>query len=74
MSTEQRKGVVDIFKILMFISLSISGFLIAKKYDEQHEDIKAMRSEVKEDIKNISDKIQNIESRTIRMEYELKLK
>lgn len=70
MSTEQRKGMVDIFKILMFISLSISGFLIASKYneqtekfDEQHEEIKLIRSDLR-----------SIEARTIRIEYELKLK
>jgi len=70
MSTEQRRSVIDFFKVVMFISLSISGFLIAnqfreqaKKFDEQHDDIKSLRTEMK-----------NIGDRTIRIEYELKLR
>lgn len=63
MSLEQRQIALDVFKIAMWVSISICSFLLVNTYHE-----------VREDIKDIHDKIENIEARTIRIEYELKLK
>lgn len=63
MSLEQRQIALDVFKIAMWVSISISSFLLVATYNN-----------VREDIKEIHEKIDNIEARTIRMEYELKLK
>lgn len=63
MSVEQRNLVGYVFKLIMYLSLSISGFLIADSYNS-----------VKADVREIKTNVENIEHRVIRMEYELKLK
>lgn len=63
MSAEQSKQITDIFKWLAYGAVMICCFILSSTY-----------LEVKENIQNISDKVQSIESRVIRMEYELKLK
>lgn len=63
MSTQQRDQITDIFKWVLWGSLSVSSFLVANTYrDTQSE------------IKTISEKLQSVEARIIRLEYELKLK
>ncbi len=64
MSTEDRgKIATDVFKVVMYISLSISSFLLVSNYNNAIEKLD-----------KISDKIEQIEVRMIRVEYELKLK
>lgn len=63
MSTEQRNQFNDIAKWILWISLSISSFLIANTYNK-----------VDEKMNRISEKMESMEARIIRIEYEVKLK
>lgn len=63
MSIEQRHQINDIAKWVLWASISVSSFLIANTY--QKVDAKMDKT---------YDKIESIESRLIRVEYELKLK
>jgi hypothetical protein len=64
MSTEDKgKIATDVFKVVMYISLSISSFLLVSNYNNAIQKLD-----------KISDKIEQIEVRVIRVEYELKLK
>lgn len=70
MSIEQREQVRDIMKWILYGSVSISSFLIANTYRDNHESMKETQASLKE----IASKVQSIEARIIRIEYELKLK
>lgn len=63
MSVDQRKTAWDAVKMIVGISLAISSFLIADTYREQ-----------KDASHQIIEQLHNIETRVIRIEYELKLK
>ncbi len=63
MSTEQRSQINDIAKWVLWGSLSISSFLVAKTYNS-----------VDSKMEKIIEKVEKVESRLIRVEYELKLK
>jgi len=63
MSAQQSQQITDIFKWLAYGAVMICCFILSSTY-----------LEVKENIKSIQEKTQSIESRVIRMEYELKLK
>lgn len=63
MSTTQSQQITDIFKWLAYGAVMICCFILSSTY-----------LEVRENIKSIQEKVQSIESRVIRMEYELKLK
>jgi len=59
MSIEQRKEFMDVLKVLMWVAISLSGFFAANKLTL---------------IDHKLEKLDTIEMRVIRMEYELKLK
>ncbi len=63
MSVEQRNLMAYVFKMVMYLSLSISGFLIVDSYNS-----------VKSDVRDIKTNVENINHRVIRIEYELKLR
>jgi len=63
MSAEHSRQITDIFKWLAYGAVMICCFILSSTY-----------LEVRENIKSIQEKTQSIESRVIRMEYELKLK
>jgi hypothetical protein len=63
MSLEQREIVGDVTKWIMRIGITLCSFLLYSTY-----------SEVKTDLHEIKTSVQTLESRMIRIEYELKLK
>lgn len=74
MSLEQRKGIIDFFKIIMLISLSISGFLLASNYTEIKENQDRMKDQLDAHQREVIKTTNEIQNRVIRIEYELKLK
>jgi len=63
MSLDQRNQITDVLKWILWGSLSISSFLVASTYNK-----------VEAKIDKTYEKLESIESRMIRVEYELKLK
>lgn len=63
MSIEQRSQITDIAKWVLWLSISVSSFLIANTYQK-----------VDSKMDKLSEKAEAIEARLIRVEYELKLK
>ena len=63
MSLQQREFVGDVTKWIMRIGITLCSFLLYSTY-----------SDVKTDLHEIKNSVQNLESRMIRIEYELKLK
>ena len=59
MGAETRKEIVDIAKVFMWVSVSLAGFFAANKLTQ---------------IDSKLEKLDAIEMRVIRIEYELKLK
>lgn len=63
MSLDQRNQITDVLKWVLWGSISISSFLVANTYNN-----------VETKIDKTYDKLESIEARMIRVEYELKLK
>jgi len=63
MEIEKRKDVLDVMKVLLYMAMGVCGFLLVDVYRNQTVKVDLMLN-----------KMEQIESRIIRMEYELKLK
>ena len=63
MTTESTNQINTIFKWLLWVSISISSFLVANTYNK-----------VDAKMEKIIDKMEAVDARLIRVEYELKLK
>jgi K+-transporting ATPase A subunit len=63
MSIEQKKEIFDVIKVILYMVMGVCGFLMVDVYRTQSSKIDT-----------ILNKIEQVESRVIRMEYELKLK
>jgi hypothetical protein len=70
MSIAQRELIETWSKWVMRLAVSLCSFLIWNEHSRFIEDIKGTKS----DIHEINNSLQKLESRMIRIEYELKLK
>lgn len=78
---EQRKQVIDVIKVVVWIIIGICSFLLKETYQEQQRKLQKIEVEQQQNVQKIGDqlekidnKVERIESRLIRTEYELKLK
>ena len=74
MSIEQRKGIIDLFKIGMYVSLSICGYLLVDNYQDLKTSQHEMKQQMLENQQEVIKTTNEIQHRVIRIEYELKLK
>jgi hypothetical protein len=81
MSSEKRAQINDVLKWILWASISVSSFLFASAYnrvesrlDETDKKIELQMDKTDGKIDKTYEKVQAIESRMIRVEYELKLK
>lgn len=70
MSTEQRKTAWDVTKMIVTLLLGISSFAIVRLYDEQVDNTRKQN----ELLMVMNNRMQNLEIKMVRVEYELKLK
>jgi hypothetical protein len=70
MSIEQRKLAWDITKMVVSILLAVSSFSLVNIYDKQVEEIRKMN----EQLSHLTDELQSVKIKMVRVEYELKLK
>jgi len=81
MSSEKRAQINDYLKWFFWASISVSSFLLSSAYnrvesrfDETDKKIEMQMDKAERKIDKTYEKVQAIESRMIRVEYELKLK
>lgn len=70
MSTEQRKTAWDVTKMVVALLLGISSFAIVRLYDEQVDNTRKQN----ELLMVMNSRMQSLEIKMVRVEYELKLK
>lgn len=70
MSIAQKEAIEQWSKWIMRLAISLCSFLVWNEHSRFVEDIKGTKS----DIHEINNSLQKLESRMIRIEYELKLK
>lgn len=81
MSNEKRAQLNDYFKWIFWASISVSSFFMAnaynrveKRFDETDKKIEDQMDKAERKMDKTYEKVQAVESRVIRIEYELKLK
>ncbi len=81
MSVEQRRQVTEAIKVVVWVIIGICSFLMKETYQEQQRKLQKIGDEQEQNVQKIGaqlekidNKVESIESRLIRTEYELKLK